>query len=72
MNISTRLSPFSRTKNLIEKYQHYLGEFVYGGIDGCVTTFAVVAGAAGAHLDAKVTLILGLANLFADGFAMSV
>lgn len=59
-------------KNPLSKYQEYLGEFVYGGIDGCVTTFAVVAGAAGAHLGSDVILILGFANLFADGFAMSV
>lgn len=59
-------------KNPLSKYQGYLGEFVYGGIDGCVTTFAVVAGAAGAGLGSDVILILGFANLFADGFAMSV
>lgn len=56
----------------INKYQKYLGEFVYGGIDGTVTTFAVVAGAVGAGLDNSVIIILGFANLFADGFAMSV
>ena len=37
----------------------YLGEFVYGGIDGCVTTFAVVAGAVGANLNSNIILILG-------------
>lgn len=58
-------------KNLVEKWQRYLGEFVYGGIDGSVTTFAVVAGAVGANLDAAVILILGFANLLADGFSMS-
>jgi VIT1/CCC1 family predicted Fe2+/Mn2+ transporter len=52
--------------------QGYLPEFVYGGIDGCVTTFAVVAGSVGANLDTTVIIILGLANLLADGFAMSV
>ena len=52
--------------------QKYLSEFVYGGIDGCVTTFAVVSGAAGANLETSVVLILGFANLFADGFSMSV
>jgi VIT1/CCC1 family predicted Fe2+/Mn2+ transporter len=61
-----------RTSALPEKFQTYLGEFVYGGIDGCVTTFAVVAGASGANLDSSVILILGFANLLADGFAMSV
>lgn len=50
----------------------YLPEFVYGGIDGSITTFAVVAGAAGAGLSANVVVILGFANLFADGFSMSV
>ncbi|HET8964054.1 MAG TPA: VIT1/CCC1 transporter family protein [Chitinophagales bacterium] len=50
----------------------YLPEFVYGGIDGSITTFAVVAGAAGASLSGNVVIILGFANLFADGFSMSV
>ncbi|MEL6675600.1 MAG: VIT1/CCC1 transporter family protein [Bacteroidota bacterium] len=53
-------------------FQTHLGEFVYGGIDGCVTTFAVVAGASGADLSITVILILGFANLLADGFAMSI
>lgn len=52
--------------------QNYLREFVYGGIDGAVTTFAVVAGAVGANLDPSIIIILGFANLFADGFSMSV
>lgn len=52
--------------------QNYLAEFVYGGIDGSITTFAVVAGAAGASLESSVIIILGFANLIADGFAMSV
>jgi len=50
----------------------YLREFVYGGIDGCVTTFAVVAGATGAGLNTGIIIILGFANLIADGFSMSV
>ena len=58
--------------SLINRFQEYLGEFVYGGIDGSVTTFAVVAGSAGAGLDSAVVIILGFANLIADGFAMSV
>lgn len=56
----------------VARFQDYIGEFVYGGIDGSVTTFAVVAGAAGAQLDSAVVIILGFANLIADGFAMSV
>jgi VIT1/CCC1 family predicted Fe2+/Mn2+ transporter len=54
------------------RFQEYLGEFVYGGIDGCVTTFAVVAGAAGAELSVQIVLILGFANLLADGLSMSI
>ena len=56
----------------LKKWEPYLGEFVYGGMDGCVTTFAVVAGSVGAGLDSSVIIILGFANLLADGFAMSV
>ncbi|GMQ27168.1 VIT1/CCC1 transporter family protein [Algoriphagus sp. oki45] len=54
------------------KLQEYLREFVYGGIDGAVTTFAVVAGGYGANLDPGILIILGFANLLADGFSMSV
>ena len=50
----------------------YIGEFVYGGIDGAITTFAVVAGAAGADAAIHWVLIFGFANLIADGFSMSV
>lgn len=52
--------------------QSYLRDAVYGAIDGTVTTFAVVAGARGAGLAAGVVLVLGLANLLADGFSMAV
>lgn len=50
----------------------HVGDFIFGGIDGVVTTFAVVAGVAGADLSAAVVLVLGLANLLADGFAMGI
>jgi vacuolar iron transporter family protein len=60
------------SQSFLQRFQHYLGEFVYGGIDGSVTTFAVVAGAAGADLSSAIVLILGFANLLADGFSMSV
>lgn len=59
-------------QNPFKKLELYLGEFVYGGMDGCVTTFAVVAGSVGAKLPSEVIIILGFANLIADGFAMSV
>ena len=50
---------------------NYLRDWVYGGIDGAVTTFAIVAGAVGADLSTRVVLILGAANLIADGFSMA-
>lgn len=50
--------------------KRYLPQFVYGAFDGIVTTFAVVAAGAGAGLDARIIVILGLANLIADGFSM--
>jgi VIT1/CCC1 family predicted Fe2+/Mn2+ transporter len=49
----------------------YIGDMVYGGLDGIITTFAVVSGVAGAQLGSNIILILGLANLFADGFSMA-
>jgi VIT1/CCC1 family predicted Fe2+/Mn2+ transporter len=50
----------------------HLRDFIYGGIDGTVTTFAVVAGVAGADLSATIVIILGFANLIADGFSMAI
>ena len=56
----------------MKKYfnEAYLGEFVYGGIDGIVTTFAVVSAVAGAGYEAGVMLVLGFANLISDGISM--
>ncbi|MCX7031729.1 MAG: VIT1/CCC1 transporter family protein [Spirochaetes bacterium] len=50
----------------------YIKSVVYGGLDGIVTTFAVVAGVNGASLSAGVVLILGFANLVADGLSMAI
>jgi VIT1/CCC1 family predicted Fe2+/Mn2+ transporter len=50
---------------------NYLRDWIYGGIDGAVTTFAVVSGVAGAQLSPWILLALGFANLFADGFSMA-
>jgi VIT1/CCC1 family predicted Fe2+/Mn2+ transporter len=50
---------------------NYLPDAVYGAIDGTVTTFAVAAGAVGASLSPRIVLILGAANLLADGFSMA-
>lgn len=54
------------------KVDLYLGELVYGGIDGIVTTFAVVTASVSAQLSPKIIILLGFANLLADGFAMSI
>ena len=54
------------------KTQHsYLSDFIYGAIDGTVTTFAVVSGVAGAGLNPQIIVILGMANLLGDGFSMA-
>ena len=57
----TFLKPFLR---------YYIGDIVYGANDGIVTTYAVVAAAAGAGVSAPIIIILGVANLVADGFSM--
>ena len=49
-----------------------LQDFVYGATDGAITTFAIVAGVVGASLAPSIVLILGFANLLADGFSMAV
>ncbi|MGB0925348.1 MAG: VIT1/CCC1 transporter family protein [Minisyncoccia bacterium] len=54
-------------KFLIKKY---LPEFVYGSVDGVVTTVAIITGAVGAGLSSSIILVLGLANVLADGFSM--
>ena len=50
---------------------NFLRDWVLGGIDGAVTTFAIVAGVAGAGLSYSVVIILGIANLVADGISMA-
>ena len=51
-------------------WAHHIGDLVFGANDGIVTTFAVVSGVTGAALSPRVAIILGIANLAADGFAM--
>jgi vacuolar iron transporter family protein len=58
--------------NLGDFARHYLRDMVYGAIDGIVTTFAVVAGVTGGSLSAHAVLIVGIANLVADGLSMGV
>lgn len=54
-----------------ERSANYVRDWVYGGIDGAITTFAIVAGVVGAALSSKIIIILGLANLLADGLSMA-
>ncbi|MCR9198255.1 MAG: VIT1/CCC1 transporter family protein [Planctomycetaceae bacterium] len=65
-------TPAAVSKRLARSRRHsYLRDFVYGGIDGAVTTFAVVSGVAGAGLSSGVVIVLGFANLIGDGFSMA-
>ena len=65
-------SPEAIAKRLSTGPKHsYLRDWVYGGIDGAVTTFAVVSSVVGAELSARIVLIMGVANLIADGFSMA-
>ena len=57
---------------LVAIARHYVRELIYGANDGIITTFAVVAGVAGGGLSLGVVLIIGAANLFADGLSMAV
>ena len=66
-------SPEAIRERLAEGPMHSnLGDFVLGAIDGAITTFAVVAGAVGADLSAGIIVVLGVANLVADGFSMGI
>ena len=57
---------------MVATARHYLRDLVFGANDGIITTFAVVAGVAGGELAASVVLIIGAANLAADGVSMGV
>ena len=56
----------------VEIARHYIRELIYGANDGIITTFAIVAGVAGGGLPLRVVLIMGAANLLADGLSMAV
>ena len=56
----------------VEEHSRYLAEVISGANDGILTTFFVVSGVAGAALSPSIVLVLGAANLFADGFSMGM
>lgn len=59
-----------RDQGLHALISRYLADLIYGANDGIVTTLAIVSGVKGANLSAQVILVLGFANLIADGFSM--
>jgi VIT1/CCC1 family predicted Fe2+/Mn2+ transporter len=70
--VSSRGSLHREPSGTRQVAQHYLRDLVYGANDGIITTFAVVAGVAGGALSGQAVLIVGAANLFADGLSMGV
>lgn len=67
-----RLSVHEDPVGAVAIARHYIRDVVYGANDGLITTFAVVVGAVGGGLSPRAMLILGAANLFADGLSMGV
>ena len=67
-----RASVHREPSGLVDTARHYLRDLIYGANDGIITTFAVVAGVTGGALSSRAVLVVGLANLFADGLSMGV
>jgi VIT1/CCC1 family predicted Fe2+/Mn2+ transporter len=67
-----RVSLHIEPRTAIGVAQHYIRDLVYGANDGIITTFAVVAGVTGGTLAPVTVLVLGVANLLADGLSMGV
>jgi VIT1/CCC1 family predicted Fe2+/Mn2+ transporter len=68
----TRPSHHVEPRGALQAARHYVRELIYGANDGIITTFAVVAGVTGGGLPLRVVLIIGAANLLADGLSMAV
>ena len=68
----SRLSLHVEPNGLVPTARHYIRDLVYGANDGIITTFAVVAGVAGGNLSRTAVLVVGAANLAADGLSMAV
>lgn len=67
-----RVSIHREPTGVVDIARHYIRDMVYGANDGIITTFAVVAGVTGGALSPKAVLIVGAANLLADGLSMGV
>lgn len=70
MDLQQRLAAHKEENNHGSRLGPVIHDIVYGAHDGIVTTFAVVAGTVGADLPGGIILVLGIANLLADGFSM--
>jgi VIT1/CCC1 family predicted Fe2+/Mn2+ transporter len=68
----SRPSRHVEPRGALQTARHYVRELIYGANDGIITTFAVVAGVSGGGLSPRVVLVIGAANLFADGLSMAV
>lgn len=75
-DIKQTIDAHSASKFAAEEHNRAQGKYiksvVYGGLDGTITTFAAVAGVAGAALKPEIVLIMGFANLIADGLSMAI
>ncbi len=69
---ASKRAHYAAPENHTQEHGQYIKSVIYGGLDGIITTFAVVAGVAGASLSSGIVLILGFANLFADGLSMAI
>jgi VIT1/CCC1 family predicted Fe2+/Mn2+ transporter len=67
-----RVSLHQEPNGAVQIARHYIRDVVYGANDGIITTFAVVAGVTGGSLSPRAVLIVGAANLLADGLSMGV
>jgi VIT1/CCC1 family predicted Fe2+/Mn2+ transporter len=71
-SVPDRPSHHVEPRELVQIARHYVRELIYGANDGAITTFAVVAGVAGGGLPLRAVLIVGAANMLADGLSMAV
>ena len=71
-HLSNRPSLHRTPHGAYETAQHYIGDLIYGTNDGILTSYAIVAGVSGGALSSTAVLIVGVANLFADGLSMGV
>ena len=71
-HVAKRPSVHQSPRGARQTLQHYIADLIYGTNDGILTTFAIVAGVSGGELSSGAVLIVGVANLFADGLSMGV